>query len=92
MNGSSICYILVVLASAVLVVYGFMDILKRKSSEDVNDLEVIQRQIRGFAMIMLAQVVLVLGLSGCIGMSGGLAGIAKMLRPRNIQKAVSAAR
>jgi len=60
-----------VIVSIGFLVWGFMDLLKKQQSGE-NDVQVIQRQIRGFAFIMIAQVVLVVGSMICFGMSGGL--------------------
>ena len=69
MNGlSGLCYFSALIVSFALVIYGFV-LLLQKEKPGENDVQVIQRQIRGFAFIMLAQVVLVLGLALCFGMS-----------------------
>jgi len=70
-NGTQLCYLLMVIVSIGFLVWGFMDLLKKQQSGE-NDVQVIQRQIRGFAFIMIAQVVLVVGSMICFGMSGGL--------------------
>lgn len=44
-----------------LIVYGFIQIFQREK-ESENDIQVIQRQIRGFACILLSQILLV-----CLG-------------------------
>lgn len=52
-----------------------MDLLKNRQHSETSDTQVISRQIRGFAFIMLAQVIMVVGTLICFGMDGGLKGI-----------------
>lgn len=66
----SLCYILVLAAAMACVIYGFMELLKRKQSQE-DDAGVIQRQLRGFGYLMLSHVVLVAGLALCVGMNMG---------------------
>jgi hypothetical protein len=69
-ESNGLCYLLALAVSAAFIVYGFVLLLQKERPTE-NDVQVIQRQIRGFAMIMLAQVILVLGMALCFGMSGG---------------------
>jgi hypothetical protein len=57
-------------ASIGFLVWGFMDLLKKKQSGE-TDTGLISRQIRGFAFIMLSQVVLIVGVMLCFGLTGG---------------------
>lgn len=66
------CYLLVVLLTIALIVWGFMDVLKKKQASEPDTLAVISRQIRGFGMLMLASVSLIVGLALCFGASGGV--------------------
>lgn len=68
----SICYVAAVLASVALMVWGLMDILKKKQKSESSDGEVISRQIRGFGMLLLSQIVLILGAALCFGAAGGV--------------------
>ena len=63
-----LCYVVILLLSAALVVYGFMLLLEKPRASE-NDVQAIQRQLRGFGFMLLAQVVLVLGSAFCYGMS-----------------------
>lgn len=58
---------LVMGASLIFLVYGFMDLMKKPAASSGANLETISRQLKGFAFIMLSQVVLVLGLAMCSG-------------------------
>jgi TRAP-type C4-dicarboxylate transport system permease small subunit len=78
-NGKQLCYLLVIIIAIGFIVWGFMDILKRKQSNESSE-DQISRQIRGFAFIMLAQVVLVLGSAICFGMQGGITELGKKVR------------
>lgn len=67
-DANALCYILVLAASIACVIYGFMDILRRKRASE-NDIEVIQRQIQGFGYLMLSHVVLIVGLALCLALN-----------------------
>lgn len=71
-NGTQLCYLVVVVAAVVLLVWGFMDLLRRQLPHEKDTTDVISRQIRGFALIVLSQVVLILGAMLCVGFSGTL--------------------
>lgn len=64
-----LCYVATLIISVALVIYGFMLILQRQQNE--NDIQVIQRQLRGFAYLILSQVILILGIAVCSGFSVG---------------------
>lgn len=70
----STCYILIALAATACVVWGLMDILKKRLPTEDSDGEVISRQIRGFGILLLSQVLLILGGAICLGMSGSVDG------------------
>jgi len=72
MHDMSICYILAIFVSVALAVYGLLDILKQKQADELTELEVISRQIRGFGLLVLAQVVLMIGGATCAGFSKGV--------------------
>jgi len=76
-DANSLCYILVLAATLACVIYGFMELLKKKTVQE-DDMGVIQRQLRGFGYLMLSQVVLAAGMAICIGMN--LGSVKKMLR------------
>lgn len=71
-NGKQLCYLLVLIISIGFLVWGFMDLLRRQQPTEKAQTDVISRQIRGFAFIMLAQVVLLLGSMICFGLTGGM--------------------
>jgi len=79
MSDGLVCYALVAVVSVALIVYGFMQVLNKQIASE-NDIQVIQRQIRGFAFLMLAQVVLVLGSALCAGMGFSLKELSKAVR------------
>lgn len=80
MSQLGLCSIIAIALSIALIVKGFMEILKLQLPGE-TDAQVIQRQLRGFAHLLLSQIVLVLGLSLCIG-----------LNMDSVQKAIRAAR
>jgi hypothetical protein len=61
-----LCYVATLAVSLGLVIYGFMMILQ-KAHPNENDTQVIQRQIRGFAYLLLSQIALILGVMLCAG-------------------------
>ncbi len=73
----SLCYILVLALCIGLVVYGFMQLLKKQMVGE-SDAQMQQRQLRGFAYLVLAQVVLVLGMALCVGLN--LESVRKMVK------------
>lgn len=79
MSDGALCYSLATIVSIGLLVYGFMQILGKQMPAE-NDSQVVQRQIRGFAFLMLAQVSLLLGMSLCSGMGFSLGGVFKAMR------------
>ncbi len=71
-NGIQLCYLLVLVVAIGFVVYGFMDLLRPKQPNEKSQVDVISRQIRGFALIMVSQIVLIFGAMVCFGMAGGM--------------------
>jgi uncharacterized membrane protein len=69
-DSANLCYLLVLAVAIAFVIYGFMLLLEKQRSSE-NDVQVIQRQLRGVAFLILSQVILVLGLSLCLGTLGG---------------------
>ena len=62
----SLCSLVIMIAAISLTVYAFYNIFQKKDSKE-NDLNVIQRQIRGFALLMVANIVMLLGMMLCAG-------------------------
>ena len=62
----NICFIAVLILSIAFLVYGFMDLMRKPAGGNYNA-EHISKQLKGFAFIMLSQVVLVLGGALCLG-------------------------
>jgi len=69
--GLSICYTVGGMIALGLMIYGFWCILKGRSNME-SDLGVIQRQLRGFALLLVAQVALFIALGACTGVGVGL--------------------
>lgn len=78
-DNASLCYIVVAVVSIGLVIFGFTQILGKQLPAE-NDTQVVQRQIRGFAWLMLSQLVLVMGSSFCMGMGFSLRDVARSIR------------
>lgn len=78
-DNASLCYLVVAIATIGLVIFGFTQILGKQLPAE-NDTQVIQRQIRGFAWLMLSQLVLVMGSSFCMGMGFTLKDVSRSLR------------
>ncbi len=62
----SLCSLSVMVVSVALIVYSFYLVFLQKSGGE-NDLNVIQRQLRGFALLIVANLVMVLGMILCAG-------------------------
>ena len=87
-EGAQICYLLILLISIGFLIWGFIELLrpsghneqegKNKKGEKVTA-ATISRQIRGFALIMLAHIVFVLGIAVCTRLTGGVSGAAKKI-------------
>ena len=61
------CFVLVLVFSIFFLVYGFMDLMKGKKNASESGTDLICRQLKGFAFIMLSQVILVVGGALCLG-------------------------
>ena len=70
-----ICSLIVIFASLVLMGYAFYTILKRKQTKE-TDIGVIQRQLRGFALLVIANFIAILGLTLCT--TNFISGVMKM--------------
>jgi len=79
-NNTQLCYLLVLVIAIGFLVWGFMDLLRRQQPSEKGTVDVISRQVRGFAFIMLAQVAILLGAALCFGFSGGLDQLGKMVK------------
>ena len=70
-DATSLCYLVVIVLSIVFLIWGFMDLLKKKMHYEKSETQVISRQIRGAGLLLLSQVILVLGAALCYGLGGG---------------------
>lgn len=62
----SLCSVAVMATAVALTIYAFYHIFMQKDDKE-NDLNVVQRQLRGFALLMVAQLVMILGMMLCAG-------------------------
>ncbi len=62
----SLCSLAIMVGAAALTVFAYYHIFQKKESKE-NDLNIIQRQIRGFALLMVANLVMLLGMLLCAG-------------------------
>ena len=62
----SLCSIAVMLISCAIIIYAFYGIFREQVANE-NDMNVIQRQLRGFALLMVSNIVMVLGMLLCTG-------------------------
>ena len=70
-EGAQICWFIILVLSVGFFIWGLMDLLKKQQADEPETGDVISRQIRGFAYIMISQVVLVLGGALCYGKGQG---------------------
>lgn len=68
MADAGICFLLILAISIALVIYGFVMLLKKQEAGE-NDVQVLQRQLRGFGFLLLSQVVFLLGSGACVGLN-----------------------
>jgi hypothetical protein len=80
LDATKVCYLITIVVSIGFIIYGFMELLKDRQHNEPTEVSVISRQIRGFAFLMLAQVILVLGAMICYGSSEGLLDFGKKLK------------
>lgn len=60
----SLCYLLAVIIAIILIVWGFWLIFQVQQNTE-TEVQVLQRQLRGFAFLILASIVLVAGVAVC---------------------------
>jgi len=65
-SSMSMCSLAVMVLSLALLVYAYYHIFQQKQSGE-SDLEVIQRQIRGFALLLVSNLVMLVGMALCAG-------------------------
>jgi hypothetical protein len=65
-NNISLCSLVVMILSVAILVYAFYFIFLQKQNNE-NDINVIQRQIRGFALITVSNLVMIIGTIVCAG-------------------------
>jgi len=63
-NAVSMCGLVVAVIGLVLMVYGFYMIFQNRKALE-TEVEVLHRQLRGFATLMIAQLTIVIGLGAC---------------------------
>jgi hypothetical protein len=78
-NGTSLCYLVVVVLSVIFLIWGFMDLLRQRQHHEATETQVISRQMRGLGLLLLSQVVLVLGAALCFGLGGGRSGLVRQM-------------
>ncbi len=74
MNTSDVCYFIVLAIVVLMMIYGFMDIIgdkpKTLKSGVETEKQVMARQLRGFGLLVLSQIILILGGMLCLGVGG----------------------
>lgn len=70
-DATTLCYLVVIVLSIVFLIWGFMELLKKKMHYEKTETQVISRQIRGIGLLLLSGVVLSLGGALCYGLGGG---------------------
>lgn len=71
MSGMAICYVVAVVVSIGVTIWGLVEILRKKQDDEPTINDTISRQIKGFGFLVLSQVILFLGVSICFGFGGG---------------------
>jgi hypothetical protein len=81
-GGMELCTIVILLVTVAFLAWGFVNIFKQPDKdghEEKNEnkqgkkitMAVISRQLRGFALILLANIIFVFGVASCMGIFGG---------------------
>lgn len=61
----SVCSFTVMLAAVILIVMAFYNIFKNQTEKE-TEVGVIQRQIKGFALVFVANLVIIIGTMLCM--------------------------
>ena len=69
-DSAALCYLIVLIVSIGFLIWGLMDLLRFRQHSEKSETQVISRQIRGFGLILLSQVVMILGTALCYGATG----------------------
>ncbi len=69
-NNEQLCYLLVLVISVSLSIWGFMELLRKRQPSETTEEQVISRQLRGMGFLLLSTTVLGLGAATCLGLSG----------------------
>ena len=69
MDGSLVCTVASVGIAACLIIYGFILVLRKSSHESPT--QTISAQLRGFAFVLLAFYIFILGMGVCKLIFGG---------------------
>ena len=72
MQDIKLCYVVVLIVAVVFLIYGLVQVLKKREADESSDGEVMSRQLRGFGYVLLSQIVLLIGMSLCMGLLGGM--------------------
>jgi hypothetical protein len=68
---NSTCYIASVVAAIVVAAWGLNDVFRGKQPDEENDVQVVSRQLRGFAILSLSSVIVIIAVSVCLLLSKG---------------------
>ena len=79
MSDGAVCYLVVAAITIGLSVWGFIQIFQKQLASE-SDSQVLQRQLRGFALLVVAQIALFLGQSLCTGMGFSLKGLTRAMK------------
>jgi len=66
---TKLCFLVFVVVSIALLIWGFMDMIRKQQVNESSYSEVISRQFRGMGFLILSQFILILGGVFCYGSS-----------------------
>lgn len=79
MDNGGLCFLIVLVVSFALVVFGLIEIMSKQRANEVAT-DVPSRQLRGFGWLILAQIILAVGSALCVGTTmGGWSGVKNVL-------------
>ena len=78
-GGAQLCFILFMILALGFLAWGLSDLLRKRQPTEASTVDTISRKISGFGLIVVAQLVIMIGLIVCYGVSGGAKGFGESL-------------
>ena len=69
-GGAQLCFILFMILAIGVAVWGLSDLLRKQQPSEATQVDTISRKISGFGLLVVAQLIILVGMVSCYGMSG----------------------